>query len=253
MRASNVSRSVGESPSAEPGRPRLLGEERVALRTGEHGFEQLRWRRAAEDPGHLVVHLLTGKPRQLQTRCHGRRADIGQELAEARGSIDVVAAIRRHDEDALTAQAPCEEGDEVERRPIGPVDVLEQEDGRGGYLCVVELLEHQSMQPSDGCGAKLGAGRRSHKFARPTVIGEGAQRVGDRQQRDRRLLETRALPPEDARASSLRALRELGEQSALPDAGLAADDHDRRCAAGAAVQRVHELAEFAGAPGKNGA
>jgi hypothetical protein len=62
----------------------------------------------------------------------GLRAQAVEAIAPA----DLLAAEGRDHDDALAAQTSREESDEVERRAIRPMDVLEHQQHRSGHRCL---------------------------------------------------------------------------------------------------------------------
>ena len=129
------------------GGQQLLGEERVALRAREDGLEELRRRRRAEDPGELLVHVrarqaIESEPLHRRGRCH-----VGEEAPQVLAPVDLVVAVGRDHEHALVAQPAREEPQQLERRAVGPVDVLDhQHDGAGGGR-LREPIEDDDVQP----------------------------------------------------------------------------------------------------------
>ena len=122
------------SAAARRPRPRrrheLLGEERVALRAGEHRVDERLGRSAPRIPASCSRISARASGVELQPLRARRGRHIGQEAPQALAAVDLVAAVRRHDQDALVAQPARQEGQQVERRPIGPMEVLDDEQHR---------------------------------------------------------------------------------------------------------------------------
>jgi hypothetical protein len=192
------------------GRHQLLGEERVALRAGEDRLGERLRRAALEDALELGERLGGSEASELHALDARPARGLGQEVAQRPAAVDLVAAIGGDEQQALVAQAADEEGQEVEGGAIGPVDVLEGEDDRRDQRQLAQHLE----DGHERAGARGRAapdrdelGRRLHgRCAAPALVllGERAQRVGDRQQRDRGVLEVGALADEHARTGVAR-------------------------------------------------
>ena len=244
----------------------LLGEERVAVGAREDGPHQLRRRGRADDSRDLLAGLLERQRSELEALRDRRGTDVGEEAAQAVAELDLVAAMGADHEDALVPQAPREERHEVERRSVGPVEVLErEEDGTAGRRAV-DPLQDARMQARDPPGGELRARRprrgrprrRREEAGRAvavasvaSVAGQDAQRVDDRQERDRRVLEHSALPMEHERARARDVGGELGQQPALADPRLAANEHDPGRAVGRPLERRDKLGQLRGPPGED--
>ena len=237
---------------ALPGRrDELLGEERVALGAREDSVEQRLGRSFAEDSRQLFARLGARQAIERQPPRAGGGRHVGEEAAQALVAIDLVAAVRRDDEDALVAQPAREVGQQLERRAIGPVDVLDDEQDRRGRRCGGEAVEDERVKAG---GWPRGAHR--HKPGVEEVLGavvEPAQRVDHGQQRDRRLVEPDALPGEDLVAVGAGARGQLGDEPALAHAGLAAHEHEARRARACPRHRGDELAQLVRAADEDGA
>jgi hypothetical protein len=73
--------------------------------------------------------------------CH-----VGEETPHALAAIDLVAAVRRDDKDALVAEPAGEVGQQLERRAIGPVDVLDDEQDRRGRRRGGETVQDERVK-----------------------------------------------------------------------------------------------------------
>ena len=127
------------------GRQQLLGEERVALGTGENALDQRHRRHRAQDRRHLRGRLGPAQPAQLQALAAGA-AELGQEGAEPR-ALRLVAAVSDHQHDPLAAQVAGQEGQQVPGRPVGPVHVLDHQDQGGLVGEGTEQADEELEQP----------------------------------------------------------------------------------------------------------
>ena len=87
---------------------------------------------------------------------------------------------------------------------------------------------------------------------RRAVTRERAQRADDRRIRDLLAGQLEALADQHVRAGRARPCLELAQQAGLADAGLAADESERRPAGGRALERRSEHAELARAADERG-
>ena len=110
--------------------PQLLGEERVALGASVDGVELVLGDRAVRDPLELRRRVLACQAAELEPE-DGLRADhLGEERAHAVVGRQLVAAEGRRDQDPVVLEVARQVADEVTRRVVGPVDVLD-DDGDG--------------------------------------------------------------------------------------------------------------------------
>ena len=183
--------------------------------------------------------------------------------------MKLVGTVGGHDQDAFGTQAPGEEVQDVAGRPVGPVQVLHDEHDRSLLGEPAEereqALEHPGLRPFGPARAGLvdDAPELRHepselagRLVEERVGGLGseltdqaAERLRDRAERQSLLAaEADAGTVEDERVDHGRARRELGKQSRLADARLAADEHDRRGPTGRALGRLVEHQELFLAP-----
>ena len=251
MRASSASRSVGDSVSAVPlvaAATSSSAKNGLPSAAGEHRAHECGGRGRTEDPGHLRARLLERQRRELQPPRDRRGRQLAEEAPQAIAQVDLVAAVGGHDRHALIPQPSRQEGDEVERRLVGPMEVLERQQHGRRRRRALEQVEHERMQRGDGPQEELRARRADQRRRRPAVVAQLPQRVDERKQRDRSLLDRRALSAQHARARSARPGDQLGEQPALAHAGLAAHEGDARHAIRGTAQRCDELVQLVRAP-----
>ena len=189
------------------GRGEDLGhEEGVARRDSVH-----RGRVDMPPPGQLGDRV----DRQ-RVQHHAAGGAVGGQVAEhgpqrVRGT-DLVVAVGEHDHDRVIADAPRQEPHEIQRRLVGPVDVLEDDDHRasGGAQRVEGGLEQLAAR----CVLVEEVGDRS-----PDGGGDVRQRT-----EGSRGGEGVAPPPHDVRLGV--QFGELRQQRRLAHAGLAGHQHD---------------------------
>jgi hypothetical protein len=129
------------------------------------------------------------------------------------------------------------------------MEVLDDEQDRFARSGVREAVEDQRVHAGGRSAGQRrcgGSGRRAEEVLRAVV--EPALPVDDGQQRDRRLLEPRALPGQDAIAVGAGARHQLRKQAALAHARLAADEHEGRRTIACPRQGGGELAQLVRTP-----
>ena len=240
---------------AQPGRTRDDGGDlgdRARLRSERadahgHGVADRDRDRAGRGGEHLgdeervaarhLVQVARGSPGPAGERLDGRlgerrRLDAPQDLgrdrpespADLRPLGERLGPARHHEAAAGAREASSQERDEVERRVVGPVHVLDDEDRpRAGQL--VEDRGQQRLARPVGLER---VGQRTAGVARHVA------KRAERARRDERV----ARAPQDAARSDLLADRR--DQRGLADPGLAADDHDAPLRAGCVDRRSQE-------------
>ena len=135
------------------------------------------------------------------------------------------------------------------------MEILEHEQHRLGRRGALEPVQDQRVVSCDRSAGQLRArrsgGRGRQDALQILAVVEAAQRIGHRQERYRRPGEVRALAAQDARATVRRAGGEFGEQPALADPGLAADERDDRNPCRSLLHGGEELGELIRTPGKD--
>ena len=256
----------------------LLGEEGVALAARVQARDQAGLGGRPQDARHLLGQLGLREGPDLEALDDLAALLLGQERAQRMAAVQLVAAIGADEQQALVAQAAHQRRQELERRAVRPVEVLDREqDGRLGG----QAVQQRAQQPEESrLGQRLaGAGdalagssgrwvalssaavardrRRSGPRARrrppARARGEAAQRSGDRRVGHAVGAEGQAVAAQDARAAGDRQALELAQQPRLAHAGLAADEHGGRGAALGARERRFQAAELRGAADERGA
>ena len=209
---------------------------------------------------------LGGAPRMASSCCADVRAPealqldalhrpyalpAGDERPQRMAAVQLVGAEADDHEHASGVQRAHEQGHEVERRPIRPVQILDHEHERavGG-----EPLDHAHDQLEQArraalaersallsalSGSRSGSTCASSERAGPDegiellgrrVAHERAERVRERAERQALAAHLDAAAREDPRARRARALGRLLDEPRLAHAGLAAQEHHRRIA-----------------------
>jgi hypothetical protein len=162
-------------------------------------------------------------------------------------AVELVGAIGRDQDDALAPEAAGDEREQVARRAVGPVDVLDDEDHRLALAETLEQDEEAIEQAGLGpFGRRLGGGLSARDQLRdePAELArrrvdqavedgrvrhpeEPSKRLGDRGERQAFLrTQADAAAVEDEAATGPGALGELTDEPALADPGLPADEHE---------------------------
>ena len=81
-----------------------------------------------DDRLELAADVSRGQPFELDADDPGDPLHLGEPRPQRMAPMQFIAAVGRHDQNALGPQAPGEEGDDVARRAIRPVEVLDEED-----------------------------------------------------------------------------------------------------------------------------
>ena len=184
--------------------------------------------------------------RQRASSSRSTRALVASSASSARSGAwhrRVVRAQRHDEQQPLVAQVAREEAQQVLRRVVGPVEVLDAADGRRRLGEAPERPQQQLEQPRGrlrGGGAaaavaQLGAQRR--ELVAEVVTAQGGH---DRRVRQLAGLQRHALAPQDAMPARVGAAGELAGHPRLADPGLARDEHELRPALGGLRQRSVE-------------
>ena len=169
------------------GGEQLLGQERVAARAagdlgGGGGIG-----RGAEDRRQQVADLDRRERRELQPPRARGAADLREPGAQSGPPRHLVAAVGGDEQDPLVPERPGQEAGEVERRAVGPVDVLEHEHERRGGRRLGEQVVDLTEQP------------RAGRVVGPAAVGRAARRPASAAPARRR--RRRAGGPRRARAA----------------------------------------------------
>ena len=199
---------VGGQALAGGGGGQLLGEERVALGAGEQLVDEARLGPAPEDPRQLRDDLLAREALQSDALDDRGALGFGQQRSEGMAAVQLVGAVRGDQQHALVARVAHEEGQEVARGAVGPVDVLEDEHqglrlGQASQEGEQELEHATLRERALGAGlgrVELGQQRRQARGGAAELAGvEAAQRADDRRVGQLAVAEVDAVAGQHAR------------------------------------------------------
>ena len=224
--------------------------------------------------GDLVGHRLdVGRQQaaQLDAPRLRRALQDGQQRAQRVTAVQLVGAVAERDQHALVGEVAPQEREEVARRAVGPVDVLDDQDDRGVAAEAVDRrqqrLEEPRLRLAVGFAALMIACGRAAVAARVVQAGQQRRQLVARggrklQQRgvpgadqrpqgaDQRrvgqlaVAKLDALAAEHARAIVARLARQLAQQPRLADARLAGHERQRRAARVGVAHGLHERREL---------
>ena len=213
----------------------LLREEGVAFGAVDDRIAQRRGCRGVGVRREQRRQLLGRERSQVEQERRARAPDSVGKAAHALGRRELVRAVGREQENRPVGEVVREKDHEVERRRVGPVQVLEHEQHRRLGRVIREhgqcLLEH----------AQLGA-------RRPPVdrseLCERAQGFHERLVRQVRADEVDRAPEPDVEPCVAGACRELGCEPGLADARFSGDEDGRASSRPCLVERAPELLEL---------
>ena len=265
-------RSVATAP-LDP--DQFLHEEGVAARTSMDPVDLGVVGEATHDRGDLSGDVGAIEPLQVQAARPRIALEFGQPGHDRVAVRQSVGPDGQHEQQAVSFEVAGQEGHEVARPPIDPVQVLEDQQRRGVGTEVAEQPQHEPEQarlgetrtrvrggiasagssrddpsdpgqePADLLAGRTQDGRDAFRWQ---VAQEGSQRFGQRRVRQAVVGQVQAATDEDARAIVLGAGDELLDQARLADAGLAGHDDDARLAVGCARERRAQRGELRRSP-----
>ena len=148
----------------------------------------------------------------------------------------LVGAVGREQQNRPVVEVVREEDDEIERRRIGPVQILEHEQHRCGSRALGEQRERLLEHP------QLRARRLPVDLPR---LSERTQGLDERLVRQLRADEIDRAPEEHLEPGVAGAARELGREPRLADARLSGDEDGRAASRLRRGERALELPELA--------
>ena len=243
----------------------LLREERVALGAGDDRGDELLGRRVRALGANERGDRLGGERPELERDGGARTDDARRQPLERCAGGHLLGSVRPDDEHRRARDAVREEREQVERRAVRPVEVLEREHdrllGREALERDEHLLEEPEprVRPAGGTGRGRAAVRELGNEARELVqlprqagerrrAGDRAECVGERQVREPDADELDAPPGEHRRSARARLRGELRDEPRLPDPGAARDEHGAPLAARGGVEERLELRDLRLAP-----
>ena len=227
----------------------LLGEERVAVGPPRDRLDQGRPELIARDHADHLDELVAVEPGQVDPLDPRLAFGLGEPAGQRMPAVKLVAAEGRDDEQALVAPGPGEEGQQVARRAVRPVRVLDDEQDR---VRLAEPAEEPEDAVEDPDLEPVGLARRDRARIRAAVASSGTSRASSGRlapaaaairsgstSRDRARSASTIGPngnPSSPTATEppwrtsqplvAEPFRELGHEAALADARLAADERD---------------------------
>jgi hypothetical protein len=146
------------------GRQQLLAEERVSFRALIEPAHKRRIRVAAENAAQLRGQLIRREAAQLQPLDHGARIVLGQKRPQPMAPMQRVRAIAACQQQPLLARVAYQEREEIERRSVRPVNVLDRQQQR---RVLSEAGEHPRDQLEQAHLRERFTGRPLRRFQRP--------------------------------------------------------------------------------------
>ena len=250
----------------------LLEHERVTLGTrvdevrelGAHvvGVEDRR-----DHLGHVALRHRRHRDRLRQPRSPPGLHRAGQRMAP----VDLVASIGGEQHHAALDEAPRGVVEELARRAVRPVDVVEHEEQSAIARPQLEQRHDRLEEPQLGLGGiaggcRRGAGRELRKqlcqlLGRRPELGSYVGRVPfaevvsdrfDERQERKDELGIRAAAPQDVAAELPRAFAQLRRETGLSDSRLAGEQDETAVASIHRQQRVLEFGQLVLAPDEHG-
>ena len=238
----------------------LLGEERVPVGPRVDRLDEARLDLVSVDRPELRGELGSVEATQVQPLDPAGAVELGEERQQRVAAVQLVRPVGHEEHDAGVAQVPDEEREQVAGRPVGPVQVLDDEEDRRPFGEPLQqredVLEQRPLgrahveRPGGRCdgGLRLGpalavarqqvgdqAGEAGSPGAgdplevvRRHAACPGPQRLDDRPERDPAVADVHASARQDERALAAGDIGQLRGQARLADAGLAGQD-ELRC------------------------
>ena len=200
---------------------------------------------------------------------------LGEPGRQRMAAVELIGPERADDEQPLVACVAGQECEEVARRAIGPVQVLDDEEDRCRLAEPAEEaedpLEDPGLEPFDLAGrrgpvigdrgqlrdepgelGKAGSGGGGDALA-VDVAAQCAERLDDRPERQAIVSEGDRASFEDEPPAIADGLAELGDEAALADARLSTDEQHLGVAGRCGVGRGEERLQLADATDEDGA
>ncbi|HXI82167.1 MAG TPA: hypothetical protein VNM34_15270 [Verrucomicrobiae bacterium] len=137
----------------------LLGEEGIAATAVVEARHERAIRWMAQDARQLIVYLDPGERGELEALDLSAPPQLGEQGQERMAFIELVGAIRPDHHHPSLGEVAYQEAEQVAGRPIGPVKVLQRDDGDGIGGDSLDQPEHLEVEP--GLRRQLeGGGRR---------------------------------------------------------------------------------------------
>ena len=251
------------------GSQQLLGEEGVPVGARPDSGHELRVRVGSEDAPHQFVELLLGKGRQFE-EADAPATKFSQPTQEWMVGGQAVVAVGGHHHHADFAGVGQEEGEEIARGLVSPLEVLHHQDDGGACREPLGQSEDQleEVGPAPAPGDELVVGpppgkqcghlgpERSDQIV--DVVGiEAAEQspkgVEERPVRRAGVLEFDAAADQDGGAASRGLPGEVTDEPCLAHPALAGNDHRRGAAGIGRLQRRHQAGDLPSPADEHGA
>ena len=197
------------------GREELLGEERVTFGAGGDRVRQGGRHRGVGAGRQQRRQRVTLERPEVEQRRRARAPNAVGESAHPPGRAGVVGAIGREQENVPVVEVVSEEDDQVERRRVGPMQVLQHQQHGCDVRALGEqrerVLEHPQLRDRGGC-------------VDPPNVSERTQRLGERLVRELCADQIDRTPEQDLESLGARSSRDLGRQAGLADARFPRDE-----------------------------
>ena len=195
-------------------------------------------RAAASSPSQVAASAATSparEPAQADPLGAAVAPQVGEDAGERRPAADLGVAIGAEDQHGRRARAAQHEAEQEERRPVGPVQVVEHQHERAVLGQAREHVVDGGEQPVTcarivrGRAARLAEEAvelaRARAGERPGRLrADVAQHLGEGLERRQRVL--RAAAEQDGRAAVQRLPGEAQREARLADARLARQEHE---------------------------
>lgn len=210
----------------------------------------------------MIGHVRVAERPELDRGHAGQPGQFRYHRPQRVTAVQVVGAVGDHDHGPFPVQHPGQEGDQVPGGPVGPVQVLQDQQHRAGGGQLGEQAEHRPEQlllGEPGCltgcgwdGVAVGQQAAEHRPAgqrvgqRPGRGGAGhavPQRIGQRQVRDT-VAQLGAPPGEHQEAPVSGPRGQLSDQARLADPGVPADERVRRAARDGVVEQAKQAGQL---------
>ena len=233
---------AGEQQLVETGRDaavgghggKLLGEERVAVGSLEHRTHQRVGRKRTEDAAQLLGEVGRAERPEAQVPDTVDAVELGEDTAHRMTTFQAVGAVRRHEQHPGDRRAAGEHGEQVARRTVRPMHVLDDEHDRS-------LGGDAAQRRRQRLGGSL-------RLAVTTAVAELGEYLVHRGVRRRALGDVEALTGDDDGTARRRPLAQLGDEARLADPGIPTHEHSGRRPGDRGFQGDDQLLQFVGPP-----
>ena len=218
------------------GSEEFFGKEGVAFGAGNNRAGQRRLQRRVGAGREQLHQLLILERAQLEHEPRVRASDAVREPAHALHRRELVWAIGREQQNLLVDEVVREEDEEIERRRVSPVQIVEHDQHRCESRSVGEqrecVLEHPQLRARR---LPIGAPR----------LPERSESLEERLVRQLRADEIDRAPEKDLESGIAGASRKLGGEPGLADARFSGDEDGRTVPRLRPIERATELPELA--------